>query len=129
MPETRSGSPGVSIRREVTSRRGSCPRRMRAERLSYGAAGELTETETWVAELAAASETNREIADRLFISVKTAEANLSRVYRKLGVRSRTERSRRFSGREHPYGRAADPPVRSRAGSLRVSRAGRCAGCA
>jgi DNA-binding CsgD family transcriptional regulator len=57
---------------------------MRAERLSYGAAGELTETETRVAELAAAGETTREIADRLFISAKTVEANLSRVYASSG---------------------------------------------
>ena len=34
--------------------------------------------------------TNREIAAAAFISEKTVEANLSRAYRKLGVRSRTE---------------------------------------
>jgi DNA-binding CsgD family transcriptional regulator len=51
---------------------------------------QLTGTETKVAELAATGATNREIANRLFLSVKTVEANLSRVYRKLGVRSRTE---------------------------------------
>ncbi len=33
---------------------------------------------------------NREIAARLFLSDKTVEANLSRSYRKLGVRSRTQ---------------------------------------
>ena len=33
---------------------------------------------------------NREIAAKLFLSDKTVEANLSRSYRKLGVRSRTE---------------------------------------
>jgi DNA-binding NarL/FixJ family response regulator len=33
---------------------------------------------------------NREIAAQLFLSDKTVEANLSRSYRKLGVRSRTE---------------------------------------
>ena len=32
---------------------------------------------------------NREIAERLYMSVRTVEANLSRVYAKLGVRSRT----------------------------------------
>jgi len=51
---------------------------------------ELTETEQRVAELVAAGRTNREVADALFISVKTVEWNLSKIYRKLGVRSRTE---------------------------------------
>jgi DNA-binding CsgD family transcriptional regulator len=51
---------------------------------------ELTPTEAQVAGLAAAGARNKEIAERLFMSVKTVEANLSRVYGKLGVRSRTE---------------------------------------
>lgn len=50
----------------------------------------LTETETQVADLAAAGLTNREIAARLFLSPKTVEHNLTRIYRKLGIRSRTE---------------------------------------
>jgi DNA-binding NarL/FixJ family response regulator len=51
---------------------------------------ELSPTERQVAELAAGGATNKEIAGALFMSVKTVEANLSRVYRKLEVRSRTE---------------------------------------
>jgi DNA-binding NarL/FixJ family response regulator len=43
-----------------------------------------------VAALAAAGRTNREIAAEVFASPKTVEAVLSRVYRKLGVRSRVE---------------------------------------
>jgi len=31
---------------------------------------------------------NREVAERLFVSVKTVETHLTRIYRKLGVRSR-----------------------------------------
>jgi DNA-binding CsgD family transcriptional regulator len=51
---------------------------------------ELTPTEKSVASLAAEGKTNREIADRLFLTVRTVEWNLSKVYRKLRVRSRTE---------------------------------------
>jgi len=51
---------------------------------------DLTPTETRVAELVAAGGTNREVADALFVSVHTVEANLKRIYRKLGIRSRTE---------------------------------------
>jgi DNA-binding CsgD family transcriptional regulator len=53
-------------------------------------AGQLTEAEARVAKLAAAGRTNREIADTLFMSVRTVEGHLSRSYAKLGVRSRTE---------------------------------------
>ncbi|MEV6412989.1 AAA family ATPase [Kribbella sp. NPDC051718] len=50
----------------------------------------LTATERRVAELVAAGRSNQEVAAELFLSVKTVEANLTRVYRKLAVRSRTE---------------------------------------
>ena len=50
---------------------------------------ELTEAERRVAELAATGHRNKEIAARLVVEVGTVEAHLSRVYRKLGVRSRT----------------------------------------
>jgi DNA-binding CsgD family transcriptional regulator len=49
---------------------------------------DLTETEARVAELAAAGRSNKEIAAALFMGVSTAEAHLSHVYRKLGIRSR-----------------------------------------
>ncbi|GAA3007170.1 helix-turn-helix transcriptional regulator [Actinokineospora diospyrosa] len=52
--------------------------------------GELTATEARIGALVAEGASNREIADRLFISVKTVEATLTRVYRKLGIRSRTQ---------------------------------------
>ena len=54
------------------------------------APGELTPSELRVAELAAAGLRNREIAKAAFMSPKTVEANLARVYRKLGIRSRAE---------------------------------------
>ena len=55
-----------------------------------GPDGGLTPTEERVARLAAQGRTNRVIADMLFISPKTVEANLARVYRKLGIASRAE---------------------------------------
>ena len=57
------------------------------------APGELTATERQIAELVVQGRTNREVADALFVSVKTVEANLSRVYHKTGVRSRRELER------------------------------------
>jgi DNA-binding CsgD family transcriptional regulator len=50
----------------------------------------LTPIEADIARLVASGLTNREIADRVFLSPKTVEANLSRIYRKLEVRSRAE---------------------------------------
>lgn len=54
---------------------------------------ELTPTEDKIARLAAEGYTNREVAERAFVSAKTVEANLARVYNKLGVRSRAELGR------------------------------------
>jgi DNA-binding CsgD family transcriptional regulator len=50
----------------------------------------LSAAELRIAELAAGGRRNREIAAELAVSLKTVEWNLTRVYRKLGVRSRTE---------------------------------------
>ena len=48
----------------------------------------LTPSESRVAELAAEGLTNREVAQALFVSEKTVETHLGRVYRKLGIKSR-----------------------------------------
>jgi DNA-binding CsgD family transcriptional regulator len=56
----------------------------------------LTEGERRIAELVAAGTSNKETAAALFLSVHTVEDTLKRIYRKLGVRSRTELSRRLS---------------------------------
>lgn len=55
--------------------------------------GQLTPSEQRVAELAASGMKNRDVAAALFISPKTVEANLARVYRKLGIKSRAELGR------------------------------------
>jgi DNA-binding CsgD family transcriptional regulator len=57
---------------------------------------ELTATERRVAELAASGLTNREVASKAFMSPKTVQANLARVYRKLGISSRAELGARMS---------------------------------
>jgi DNA-binding NarL/FixJ family response regulator len=43
--------------------------------------------------------TNQEVAQALFVSEKTVEANLTRIYRKLGVRSRSELAARMRERQ------------------------------
>jgi DNA-binding CsgD family transcriptional regulator len=64
----------------------------------------LTPSEQRVAELAVSGMTNRDIAAALFISPKTVEVNLSRIYRKLRVRSRVELYRAWDS-----GNASTPP--------------------
>jgi len=75
---------------------GATPWRQRcdAERARIGGrprrSAQLTPTEQQVAERAAAGATNAEIAAAMFVTVRTVESNLSRCYRKLGIRSRVE---------------------------------------
>jgi DNA-binding CsgD family transcriptional regulator len=74
--------------------------RTRAELARIGgrapASGELTETERRIAALAVEGHSNKEIAAALFVTPKTVGTQLSRIYRKVGVRSRTELARRLS---------------------------------
>ena len=53
----------------------------------------LSPSEERVAQLAACGMTNRDVAAALFISPKTVEANLGRIYHKLGIHSRAELGR------------------------------------
>jgi DNA-binding CsgD family transcriptional regulator len=62
----------------------------------------LTPTEERVAGLVALGRKNDEVAAQLSLSLKTVEWHLSRLYRKLGVRSRTELSVVLLGR-NPLG--------------------------
>jgi DNA-binding CsgD family transcriptional regulator len=59
---------------------------------------ELTPQELKVALVIADGASNQEAAASLFLSTKTIEAHLSRAYRKLGIRSRTELARHFAAR-------------------------------
>ncbi|CAG7613319.1 LuxR family transcriptional regulator [Actinacidiphila bryophytorum] len=58
---------------------------------------ELTAAEERVADLVTEGRTNDEVAAALFLSRRTVEAHLGRIYRKIGVRSRTELARALSG--------------------------------
>ncbi|HYZ76299.1 MAG TPA: AAA family ATPase [Gaiellaceae bacterium] len=73
--------------------------RVRAEARRLGgrtpSEGSLTASERRVAELVAQGRSNREVASSLFVTVRTVEANLTRVYSKLGVRSRAELAARW----------------------------------
>jgi DNA-binding CsgD family transcriptional regulator len=59
----------------------------------------LTPTQKRIADMALSGMTNQDIAAALFISPKTVEVNLSRVYRKLNIRSRRELHRVLGANE------------------------------
>jgi DNA-binding CsgD family transcriptional regulator len=62
----------------------------------------LSQAELRVADAVAGGLTNREVAATLLISVKTVDFHLQQIYRKIGVRSRTELAVRMAG----HGRTA-----------------------
>jgi DNA-binding CsgD family transcriptional regulator len=61
----------------------------------------LTPTERRIAELAASGLSNPEISARVYVSRKTVEANLARVYRKLGISSRAQLGQALAGEAEP----------------------------
>jgi len=61
-------------------------------------AGKLTPAERQIADLVARGKSNHEVASELYLSPKTVEWNLSKVYRKLMVRSRTELAAKLARR-------------------------------
>jgi DNA-binding CsgD family transcriptional regulator len=80
-----SATPLVNRAVELLRAAGARPRRV-----ALSGAGALTPMERRAAELAVAGHANAEIAEMLFVNSKTVEAHLSRVYRKLHIRSRRE---------------------------------------
>ena len=84
----------------------------------------LTPSELQVALRVAEGLTNREVAAAIFLSPKTVEHHLSAIYRKLGIRSRTELARHIAASD-PV--AAPAPRRRRARRRRRSRARPAAG--
>jgi DNA-binding CsgD family transcriptional regulator len=80
-----SATPLVNRAQQLLRSTGARPRRV-----ALTGAGALTPMERRVAELALAGHANLEIAEMLFVNNKTVEAHLSRVYRKLHIRSRRQ---------------------------------------
>ncbi|WP_354700720.1 hypothetical protein DSM112329_01006 [Paraconexibacter sp. AEG42_29] len=75
----------VTVGLEALKRLGTRPRRR-----VFSGRGSLTAAELQVTELAAAGQTNRQIAQALFVTVRTVESHLSAAYRKLDISSRRE---------------------------------------
>ena len=67
-------------------------------RFTTGGDGELSPREREIADLVAEGRSNKQVAATLFLSDRTVEYHLSAVYRKLGVRSRTELAAMLSRR-------------------------------
>ena len=88
---------------------------------SHGQTQPLTPAETRVAQLVARALKNREIADELGVSEATVGVHLGHVYKKLGLRSRTELVLRLAS-----GKEEDEVAHDAAGSRsRRGRGGRC----
>ena len=66
---------------------------IRPRRAALSGPQSLTPSELRVVQMAAAGQSNRDIAQALFVTVKAVEWHLSHAYRKLGVQSRKDLKR------------------------------------
>jgi DNA-binding CsgD family transcriptional regulator len=89
----RCGADGL-VQRARTELYASGARPRAAERSGPAA---LTASERRVAELALDGKTNKEIAQTLYVTLKTVEVHLSSCYRKLGIGSRRELAEALAG--------------------------------
>jgi DNA-binding NarL/FixJ family response regulator len=76
----------------------------------------LSETERRIATLVAVGRTNEEVGERLFLSPKTVEWSLTKIFRKLGVRSRTELAAKLASGVALRGNSRETPGERLSGS-------------
>lgn len=81
-----------------------------------GGLSRLSETERRIVGLVAAGHTNEEVAQRLFLSPKTVEWSLTKIYRKLLVRSRTELAAKLAPAASLWENFRETPGRTLSGS-------------
>ena len=74
---------------------GRVVRRVGGDRVDDSPLAGLTRRELEVIEFVAAGKTNREIANELFLSVRTVDRHVSRIFEKLGVNSRAAAASQF----------------------------------
>lgn len=82
----------------------------RPQRISLSGVDALTAAERRVAELAAQGMRNREIAEALFVTLKTVEVHLGRAYGKLDIRGRSQLAGALGPAEAPASARASAPA-------------------
>jgi DNA-binding CsgD family transcriptional regulator len=85
--------------------------RRELSKIATRAAGNaLTDTELQIAALVAQGQTNREVASAMFVTENTVQTHIRHIFRKLGLRSRTELAARLLSPSASAGATTPSPV-------------------